>query len=152
MARQDVNRVLVMGNLVRDPDVRQTSGGKDVAHFTVAVNRGQNKSGDDMGADFVPVVVWGNQANAVGNYLSKGRAVFVEGRLTTSTWEKDGKKYFKMEVTGQSVKFMPSGKKKQDDDSGDQYPTEHMQDKANGYAPDIPSSFDELGEDVDIPF
>lgn len=146
MSRQDVNKVFIMGNLVKDPEVRTISTGKEVANFVVAVNRGE-KNGTNLGVDFVPVTAWGNTANAIGKYLSKGRSVFVEGRLHTSNYEKDGEKRFSMQVTAQSVKFLPSGKSKQDDD---QYPTKHMQEKANGYQPDTFAEQD--GDEIDIPF
>jgi single-strand DNA-binding protein len=150
MPRQDVNRVLIMGNLTKDPEVRTISTGKEVANFIVAVNRGE-KNGNDLGADFVPVTAWGNTANAVGKYLSKGKPVFIEGRLHTSNYEKDGEKRFSMQVTAQSVKFLPSSKKKgQQDDDTDQYPTEHMKEKADGYQSEPFSN--QGGDEIDIPF
>ncbi|MFQ5911966.1 MAG: single-stranded DNA-binding protein [Nitrospinota bacterium] len=105
------NRVILMGNLTRDPEVRYTPQGTPVAKFGLAVNR-RYRQGEEQREEtcFVDIVAFGRQAELVGEYLAKGRLALVEGRLQYRTWEgEDGVKRSKHEVVAQSVKFMPSG-------------------------------------------
>ncbi len=105
------NRVILMGNLTRDPEVRYTPSGTPVATFGLAVNR-KYRQGDEQREDtcFVDIVAFGRQAELVGEYLSKGRLTLVEGRLQYRTWEtEDGAKRNKHEVVAQNVNFMPGG-------------------------------------------
>jgi single-strand DNA-binding protein len=102
------NKVLLMGNLTRDPELRFTAGGSAVANFGIAVNR-KFKQGDDWKEDvcFVDITVWGKLAENCTEYLSKGRSVFVDGRLNFSSWEaKDGQKRNKLDVVANSVDFL----------------------------------------------
>ncbi len=105
------NRVILMGNLTRDPEVRYTPQGTPVATFGFAVNR-RYRQGDEQREEtcFVDIVAFGRQAELVGQYLSKGRGALVEGRLQHRTWEgEDGVKRSKHEVVAQSVTFLPQG-------------------------------------------
>ena len=102
------NKVLLMGNLTRDPELRFTAGGSAVANFGIAVNR-KYKQGEEWKEDvcFVDVTVWGKLAENCTEYLSKGRSVFVDGRLNFSSWEaKDGQKRNKLDVVANSVDFL----------------------------------------------
>jgi len=103
------NKVMLMGNLTRDPELRYTSNGSAVASFGLAVNR-KFKQGDDWKEDvcFVDITVWGKQGENCAEYLSKGRPAFVEGRLQYSTWESDGQKKSKLEVVANTVQFLGS--------------------------------------------
>ena len=97
-----------MGNLTRDPELRFTAGGSAVANFGLAVNR-KFKQGDEWKEDvcFVDITVWGKLAENCTEYLSKGRSVFVDGRLNFSSWEtKDGQKRNKLDVVANSVDFL----------------------------------------------
>jgi single-strand DNA-binding protein len=112
------NKVLLMGNLTRDPELRFTAGGSAVANFGLAVNR-KFKQGDEWKEDvcFVDITVWGKLAENCTEYLSKGRSVFVDGRLNFSSWEaKDGQKRNKLDVVANSVDFL--GKSGGGDSSG----------------------------------
>jgi single-strand DNA-binding protein len=103
------NRVILLGNLTRDPEVRYTPSGTPVATLGLAVNN-RVKQGDEWRDEpcFIDVVVFGKQAENCGEYLSKGRAILVEGRLRYRTWEsQDGQKRNKHEVVGDRVQFMP---------------------------------------------
>lgn len=107
-----LNKVIVAGNLARDPDVRYTVNKKAYARFSVAVNyRYRDQSGEYKdGVDFVPVTVWGNLADSCGKYLKKGSPVLIEGRVTTNSYEaKDGsgKRYF-TEIYAEKVIFLGS--------------------------------------------
>lgn len=132
------NRVILLGNLTRDPEVRYLPSGTPVATLGLAVNS-RVKQGEDWKDDtcFVDVVVFGKQAESCGEYLNKGAAVLVEGRLRYRTWEsQDGQKRSKHEVSASRVQFMPK--------------------TGAGRAPGgggIPGEFDsEPMEDDDVPF
>jgi single-strand DNA-binding protein len=101
------NRVIFVGNLTRDVEVRYTPGGTPAANFGLAVNS-KFKQGDDAKEEvlFIDVVVFGKQAEACGQYLAKGRQVLVEGRLRQRRWEKDGQKHQKEEVVANTVRFL----------------------------------------------
>jgi single-strand DNA-binding protein len=101
------NRVILIGNLTKDPEVRYTPGGTPVATLSVAVNS-KFKSGDDWKDEtlFIDAVVFGKQAEACGQYLSKGRSVLVEGRLRERRWEYEGQKKSKMEIVANTVRFL----------------------------------------------
>jgi single-strand DNA-binding protein len=103
------NKVILLGNLTRDPEVRFTPNGVAVANFAIAVNR-KYKQGDETKDEvsYIDIVVFGKQAEACGQYINKGDAVLVDGRLQQRRWEtEDGQKRSKMEVVAQAVNFMP---------------------------------------------
>ena len=103
------NKVMLMGNLTRDPELRFTANGSAVASFGLAVNR-KFKQGDEWVDDvcFVDITVWGKQGENCAEYLSKGRPAFIEGYLKFSTWESDGQKRNKLEVVANTVQFLGS--------------------------------------------
>ncbi len=103
------NKVFLMGNLTRDPELRYTASGAGVASFGLAVNR-KYKQGDDWKEEvcFVDITVWGKQGENCTEYLNKGSAVFLEGRLQFRTWETDdGQKRSKLDVVANNVQFLP---------------------------------------------
>ena len=107
-----LNRVLLIGNLTRDPELRYVPSGTAVATFTVAVNRVYTSQAGEKKEEvsFIRVVVWGRRAEVCGEYLSKGSPVFVEGRLQSRSWEgQDGQKRSTMEVIADNVQFLRSG-------------------------------------------
>jgi len=111
------NKVILVGNLARDPEVRYTASKQAVARFSVAVNRqwkGQNGEVQEQ-VDFIPVVVWGAQAENCERYLAKGRGVLVEGRLSIRSYEKDGQKRSATEVVAQSVQFLGGARREGDE-------------------------------------
>jgi single-strand DNA-binding protein len=105
-----VNKVILVGNLGRDPEVRATPSGQSVCNFTLATTeRFTDRAGQQRDqTDWHNVVVWGKQADLCGQYLKKGRQVYVEGRLTTRQYEaKDGTgKRYRTEVVAQRVQFL----------------------------------------------
>lgn len=107
MARS-VNQVILMGNLTRDPELRQTPSGQNVVSFSLALNRAyKDQSGDWKEAtDFIDVVAWGPLAERVSQYVTKGRRVLVQGRLQSRSWEQDGQKRSKVEVLANDVTFL----------------------------------------------
>ena len=103
------NKVILIGNLTRDPELRYTPQGTSVCNFGLAVNR-KYKHGEEMKEEvtFINIVVFGKQADTCGQYLNKGSSALIEGRLQESRWEtEDGQKRSKNEVVAQSVRFMP---------------------------------------------
>lgn len=102
------NKIILIGNLTKDPEVRYTPQGTSVCNFRIAVNR-KYKQGDEVKEDvsFINVVVFGKQADTCGQYLNKGSAVLVDGRLQERRWEtEDGQKRSKYEVVAQTVRFL----------------------------------------------
>ncbi len=111
----NLNKVFLIGNLTRDPEIRYTGGGAAVANLGLASNRVYaTKTGEKKEeVCFVRVVVWGKQAENCGKYLSKGSSIFVEGRLQSRSWETDdGQKRNTLEVVAVSIQFLgrPGGK------------------------------------------
>ena len=107
-----VNRVLLGGNLTRDPQVRFLANEQAVANFGLAINRRFKGSDGQMKDEvtFIDIEAWGRTAELVGQYLTKGRACFVEGRLKLDNWDdKDGQKRSKLKVVADSVQFLDSG-------------------------------------------
>lgn len=109
-----MNRVVIVGRLVRDPEVRALNDGKTVSKFTVAVDRRfKNKNGEKE-ADFIPVVVFGKPAEFVAEYVKKGNMVSVSGRITTGSYDnKEGKKVYTTEITADEVNSIGSKKDNQ---------------------------------------
>lgn len=102
------NKVILIGNLTKDPEVRYTPGGTPVTTLRLAVTS-KYKQGDDMKDDtlFIDTVVFGRQAEICGQYLSKGSPVLVEGRLRERRWESEGIQKSKFEVISSGVRFLP---------------------------------------------
>ncbi len=109
MARS-VNQVILMGNLTRDPEVRQIPSGQSVCSFSLALNRSyKDGSGEWQEAtDYIDCVAWAALGERVGQYLAKGRRCLVVGRLQSRSWEQDGQKRSKVEVLANDVTFLDS--------------------------------------------
>ncbi|NQT90584.1 MAG: single-stranded DNA-binding protein [Candidatus Omnitrophica bacterium] len=104
-----LNKVFLMGNLTRDPELRYLPSGTAVTTFTVAVNRVYKLQSGEKKEEvtFMPIVVWGRRAETCGEYLNKGSAAFVEGRLRNRSWQgQDGQKRSVVEVVADNVQFM----------------------------------------------
>lgn len=106
-----VNRVILVGNLGKDPEVRYTSGGQAVANLRIATSRSwtDKQSGQKKEeTEWHDVEVWGKQAEQCGEYLAKGRQVYVEGRLKTDKWQdkQSGQDRYRVKVVADSVKFL----------------------------------------------
>ncbi len=107
MARS-VNQVMLMGNLTRDPEVRQTPNGQTVCSFGLALNRSFKGSDGQWqeATDFVDIVAWAQLAERVSQYLHKGSRVFIQGRLQYRSWDQDGQKRSKLDVVANDVTFL----------------------------------------------
>lgn len=132
-----LNRIDIMGRLVRDPEMRQTGSGIPVATFTLAVDRDRKNESGEKETDFIDVVVWRHTAEFVSKYFIKGMLAVASGRLQIRSWEdKDGNKRRTAEVQADSVWF---GESKRD----------------NGMMPSpaaAPANFDVLDDDSELPF
>ena len=107
MARS-FNQVILMGNLTRDPELRQTPNGQNVCSFSLALNRSYKGADGNWqeATDYVDVVAWGPLGERIAQYLSKGRPCLVNGRLQSRSWEQEGQKRSKIEVVAQDVTFL----------------------------------------------
>ncbi|WP_138419141.1 single-stranded DNA-binding protein [Aquibacillus sediminis] len=104
-----LNRVVLVGRLTRDPDLRYTPNGVAVANFTIAVNRPFSSQNGNREADFINCVVWRRAAENLANFMKKGSQVGVDGRLQSRSFEgQDGKRVFVTEVVADSVQFLES--------------------------------------------
>ncbi|HHU19614.1 MAG TPA: single-stranded DNA-binding protein [Bacilli bacterium] len=104
-----LNRVVLVGRLTKDPDLRYTANGTAVANFTVAVNRPFSNQQGDREADFINCVIWRKQAESLANYMSKGSLIGVDGRIQTRSYDgQDGKRVYVTEVVADTVQFLES--------------------------------------------
>ncbi|GAW29384.1 single-stranded DNA-binding protein [Carboxydocella sp. ULO1] len=102
-----LNRIILIGRLTRDPELRYTNTGKAVARFTLAVDRPFKNQAGEREADFINVVVWGQMAENCSKYLSKGKLAAVDGRLEIRSFEgQDGQKRWVAEVAAETVRFL----------------------------------------------
>jgi len=150
-----INKAMLFGNLTRDPELRALPSGMNVVNFSIATNRTyKDRDGKKQEqTDFHNVVVFGRQADLVNQYLRKGSSVFVEGRMQTRSWEKDGEKKYRTEVVADRVQFGPKasggGARSASGSQGDdQTPPEDM---AGGGGSGIEYPKDDINPD-DIPF
>jgi single-strand DNA-binding protein len=105
-----LNKVLLYGNLTRDPELRALPSGQQVANFSLATNRTYtDKEGRKQElTEYHNIVAFARQAEVIGQYMKKGRPIFVEGRLQTRSWEADGKKNYRTEIVVDNFQFGPS--------------------------------------------
>ncbi len=104
-----LNKAMVFGNLTRDPELKALPTGQQVCTFSIATNRVFKKADGTKGeqTEFHNIVVWGRQAENCAQYLKKGSTAYVEGRLQTRSWDKDGAKQYRTEINADTVQFGP---------------------------------------------
>jgi single-strand DNA-binding protein len=153
-----VNKVMLLGNLTRDPEIRYTPKGTAVAEIGMAINRiRKGDNGEKIEeVTYVDVTLWGRQAELASEYLKKGRPVFIEGRLQLDQWDdkETGEKRSKMRVVGENMQFLPHG------GGGEQRSQSEPPADRNQAAPPAtgnagappPTSGSGSGSDDDIPF
>ena len=147
-----LNRIILMGRLTRDPELRHTQQGTPVASFTLAVDRDfKGRDGGERATDFIDIVAWRNTADFVSKYFTKGRMAVVEGRLQIRDWtDRDGGKRRTAEVIADNVYFGDS--KRDGESSGGSYS------RVSAHAPvdygmPVGDQFAELADDDgDLPF
>lgn len=103
-----MNKITIIGNLTKNPELRSTTAGVNVCGFTVAVNRPKTAANPDPGADYFNVNAWRGLGENCAKYLEKGRKVAVSGRVSLRTWEKEDKHGASLEITADDVEFLSS--------------------------------------------
>ena len=121
-----LNRIILIGRLTRDPEVRYTPQGVPVANFTLAVDRPFTNQSGQKDADFIDCLAWRKLGETVGNNLNKGRLVAVEGRLQIRSYDKDGSKRRVSEVICDNVRFLDSKREHGETDDSYGEPPEDM--------------------------
>lgn len=112
-----LNRVILIGRLTKDPELRYTPTGVAVTTFTLAVDRNFTNQQGQREADFINIVTWRGLAENVANYLKKGRLAAVDGKIQTRSYDNnEGKKVYVTEVVAENVRFLESGNKNSSDD------------------------------------
>lgn len=117
----NLNKAMILGNLTRDPELRQTPGGQSVCSFSIATNRTfKNKAGEQQKeVEYHNIVAWGKTGELIAQYMKKGSQLLVEGRLQTRSWEaKTGGKQYRTEIVVESMQF---GAKPQGGGARDEY-------------------------------
>lgn len=149
-----LNKVMLIGNLGRDPELRKTPSGTSVASFTLATTeRWTDKSGERQPhTEWHNIVAWGKLGELAHQYLKKGRSAYVEGRITTRSWDdKDGNKRYKTEIVANTIQFL--GSPGDSSSSGDNAFSKVAGDASEGAftAENTPSGAEPVVED-DLPF
>ncbi|MBQ4505824.1 MAG: single-stranded DNA-binding protein [Firmicutes bacterium] len=138
-----MNSVQLIGRLTRDPSVSYGAASQTaVARFTIAIDRGKDRNGEDRGADFPSIVCFGKTAELVEKYVGKGRLVGITGRIQTGSYERNGEKVYTTDVIADRVEFLDRGDRS--GSSSYSNPEPDMEDS-------IPGGFNKLTDD-DIPF
>ncbi len=149
-----INKVMIYGNLTRDPESRALPSGMSVCSFSVATNRTYtDRDGKRQeSADYHNIVVFGKQGENCSKYLHKGSGAFVEGRLQTRSWEKDGQKQYRTEIVADRVQFGPrtgGGGAPSNNNNTEPSKTEETN---NPQTPSVPDYPEEEISPEDIPF
>lgn len=128
-----LNKVILMGRLTKDPEIRSTQSGTNVASFSIAVDRSFKKEGQPS-ADFFNIVAWDKKANFVGKYFKKGQLVAISGNLQNRSWDDaDGNKRYVTEVIAEEVHFAES--KREQGDAGASVPNNTVPNTSGGFEP-----------------
>ena len=149
-----LNKIILMGRLTRDPELRRTQSGTAVTSFPLAVDRDFKSQGGDKETDFIDIVAWRNTAEFVSKYFTKGRMAVVEGRLQIRDWtDRDGGKRRSAEVIAENVYFGDSKREGGSDYSSAPAYSAPYSGYAAPAAPGGHSDFAEIGEeDGELPF
>ena len=144
-----INKVILMGRLVADPELKQTTSNIAVCKFTIAINRPKQKDKEQQ-SDFINIVVWRNTAEFVSKYFTKGKTIIVEGALRNNNYtDSNGVKHYTIEVHADNVSF--GGDKKSDEATEQKPKQQQQQQETKADVPDFDlSEFEEL--DGDVPF
>jgi single-strand DNA-binding protein len=143
-----LNCAVIMGRLTADPELRQTPSGVSVTRFTVAVDRGYVKAGEERKADFINVVAWRQTAEFVSRYFQKGSMIAVQGSIQTGSYEKDGVKRYTVEISADNVSFC--GSKSESGTSG--APSATVSTAAPSFSNGGLDDFAAMADDDDLPF
>lgn len=147
-----LNKVILMGNLTRDPEFKTTPSGVSVTTFSIAVGRRFAKQGDEVTADFFNIVAWRSTAEFVSKYFQKGRAIVVVGSLQNRSWtDQNGQKRYTTEVIADECYFAGNAGGNGQSDGGTFYGADTGA-AAQGTTKPAAASFEELSTEDDLPF
>jgi single-strand DNA-binding protein len=148
-----LNKAMIYGNLTRDPELKALPSGMNVCSMSLATNRVyKDRDGNRQeSVDYHNVVVFGNQAENSAKYLTKGNGVYIEGRLQTRSWEKDGQKQYRTEIVADRVQFGPKNGSGGGEGGGSAAPASAPS-KDDNKAPATPDYPEEEINPEDIPF
>ena len=146
-----MNKVVLIGRLTRDPELRYTASNIPSTRFTLAVNRNfQNQNGETE-ADFINVVVWRKQAENVKKYVSKGSLIAVEGRIQTGSYERDGQRVYTTDVVADNVQFLESKAQSQNRVNDNVTPADFAFDNNSASTTDMSEEvFSDFGDSIEI--
>ncbi len=143
-----LNCVTLMGRLVADPELRTTTTGKSVCTFRIAVDRSYQRQGEQRQADFITIVAWENTGNFVSRYFTKGSMIAVQGSIQTRNYQdNNGNNRTAFEVVAREVSFCGSKA-----ETGTSAPAVSAAAPAPAYQTAVPSDFEEITDDDDLPF
>ncbi len=156
MSSLNLNKVILVGRMTADPELKQTQSGISVTSFSIAVNRRFTKAGEQAQADFLNIVAWRQQAEFVARYFHKGSAICIVGSLQSRSWtDQNNQKRYATEVIADEISFVDS----KSDNNGaapgtfNQYPpSENYSAPAFASNEEASSKFEELSNDDDLPF
>ncbi|HOW16744.1 MAG TPA: single-stranded DNA-binding protein [bacterium] len=150
-----VNKVIIIGRLGQDPEVRYTPNGQAVANFTVATSENwtDKTSGNKQErTEWHRIVVWGRLAELCKDYLKKGRQVYIDGRLQTRNWDdRDGKKRYITEIVANTIQFLGSSSERSDSDTTTETGVEYVNDAPTNNVPPFDTNVSHVSDD-EIPF
>ncbi len=146
-----MNKVMLIGRVTRDPELRYTASNIPSTRFTLAVNRTfQNQNGETE-ADFINVVVWRKQAENVKKYVSKGSLIAVEGRIQTGSYERDGQRVYTTDVVADNVQFLESKSQSQNRVNDNVTPADFAFDNNSASTTDMSEEvFSDFGDSIEI--
>lgn len=149
-----LNKVILMGRLVRDPELRTTPQGVSVCSFSIAVDRGYARQGEERQADFINIVAWRSTAEFVSKYFVKGQMIAVVGRIQTRNYDdKDGKKVYVTEVVADEISFADSKRDSGQAQSAATYTTAAPAQAAPQQTqPPVSDGFQVVPDEDDLPF
>lgn len=137
-----MNKVFLIGHLVKDPELRYTSSNIPVASFTLAVNRNFTNQNGEKETDFINIVAWKKQAENIHKYCFKGSRVSIDGRLQTRTYEdQNGQKRYVTEVVSENIEFLSAKKEETKEKSNSEILKDVMEDK---------DPFEEFGDSIEV--
>lgn len=140
-----MNKVILIGNLTKDPELRYTPNGVAVTTFTLAINRPRTNQAGEREADFINIVAWQKLADLCATYLRKGRQAAVEGRIQTRSYDnKEGKKVYVTEVVAENVQFL--GGRGNEGGGGDNFGYDPGPGFGGGNRPSAPRNDDPFGD------
>lgn len=146
-----MNKVVLIGRVTRDPELRYTASNIPSARFTLAVNRPFENQNGEREADFINIVVWRKQAENVKKYVNKGSLIAVEGRIQTGSYEKDGQRVYTTDVVADNVQFLESKSQSQNRTESDVTPSDFAFNNVSTQTTDMSEEvFADFGDSIEI--